>query len=146
MSSLPRIQRFRRSVDKSIAIGTSPCAGPIKISPAPLADPSAVTDDALVGGNNRRDSVQRAKWASCSVCAGAFLGIAATLCDGTGAISTRQSIALGAPAVILIVAGLTAGAVASEVDAACRGFNRGLQVGSTLNWLRSVGSRNRQPM
>jgi hypothetical protein len=145
VSSLPRIQRFRRSVEKSIAIGTSPCAGLIKISPAPVADPSAVTDDAAVGGN-RRDCVQRAKWASCSVCSGAFLGIAATLCDGTGAISTRQSIALGTPAVILIVAGLTAGAVASEVEAACRGFNRGLQVGSTLNWLRSVGSRNRQPM
>ena len=142
MSGLPRIQRFRRSVDKSIPIGTPPYAGPIKISPASVAEPSAASDDALADGKNRRNWVMQLKWASCSVCAGAFLGIAATLCDGTGAISTDQSIALGAPAVILIVAGLTAGAVASEAEAACRGLRLGLQVGSTLNWLRSVRSRN----
>jgi hypothetical protein len=141
---MPWIQRFRRSVDKSMPIGTSPCAGPIEISVAPIAEPSALSDHAFAGGKNRRDCVPRVKWASCSVCAGAFLGIAATLCDGTGAISTRQSIALGLPAVILIVAGVTAGAVASEAEAACRGFHLGLQVGSTLNWLRSVGSRNRE--
>ena len=144
MSCLLRIQRFRRSVGKSIQIGTSPCAGPVKISPVHIGERSAASDDAPPGGKNRRDGVPRVKWASCSVSVGAFLGIAATLCDDTGAISTRQSIALGAPAVILIVAGLTAGAVASEAEAACRGFRRGLQVGSTISWLRSVGSRNRE--
>jgi hypothetical protein len=144
VSCLARIQRFRRSVDKSIPIGSSACAGPVKISPASIAEPSAAGADAPPGGKNRRDCVPRVKWASCSVCAGAFLGIAATLCNDTGAISTRQSIAMGAPAVILIVAGLTAGVVASETEAACRGFHRGLQVGSTLNWLRSVSSRNRE--
>jgi hypothetical protein len=46
--------------------------------------------------------------------------------------------------VILIVTGLTTAAMVSEVEAACRGFHLGLQVGSTLGWLRSVGGRNRQ--
>jgi hypothetical protein len=143
VSCLPPIQRFRRGVDKSIPIGTSPCAGLINIRPVSVAEPSSASHEALADRKNGRDYVLQVKWASCSVCVGAFLGIAATLCDGTGAISTRQSIALGAPAVILIVAGLTARAVASEAEAACRGFHLGLQVGSTLNWLRSVRSRNR---
>jgi hypothetical protein len=123
---------------------TSSCAGLIEITPVPEAEPSAASDGVPPGVQNKRDRVSQAKWASCSVGAGAFLGIAATVCDGMGAISTRQSIALGVPAVILIVTGLTAAAAVSEVEAACRGFHLGLQVGSTLSWLRSVGSRNRE--
>lgn len=100
--------------------------------------------DAPPDNENRRVRLPAPKWATYSVCAGAFLGIAATLCDGIGAVSTRQSIALGAPAVILIVGGLTTGAVVSEVEATCRGFHVGLQVGSTLSRLRSVRSRARE--
>jgi len=144
VSCVPRIQRLRRRLDKSIAIGASPRAGLIKITPAPEVEHSATSDDASRGVQNRRDRFPQVKWATCSVCAGAFLGIAATVCDGIGAVSNRQAIGLGAPAVILIVAGLTAGAVGSEVEAACRGFHLGLQVGSTMSWLRSLGSRNRE--
>ena len=141
---MPRIQRLRRGLDRSIPIGTSSSEGLTKISPVPEAQPSLTSDDTPRGVQNRRDRLPQAKWAICSVCAGAFLGIAATVCDGMGTISTRHAIALGAPAVILIVTGLTTGAVASEAEAACRGFHLGLQVGSTLSWLRSVGSRNRE--
>lgn len=141
---MPRIQCRRRRLDKPIAIETSPCTDSIKTSTVPEAAPSAASDDAPSGVQNRGDWLPQAKWASCSVCVGAFLGIAATVSDGMGAISIRQSIALGAPAVILIVGGLTTGALVSEVEAAFRGFRLGLQAGSTLSRLRSLGSRNRE--
>jgi membrane-bound ClpP family serine protease len=89
------------------------------------------------GRGPRRGRTRRV--VSC-VSAGVILEAAAVTCLALDAISAQQSIAIGLPGVLLIVAGLIM-AVPDAATSRRLGLEAGLQTGSFLNRLLSVFRR-----
>lgn len=92
------------------------------------------------GRDPRRRRATRVAWC---MSAGVVLGTAAVTCLALGAISAQQAIALGLPGALLIVGGLIAAAVPDAAAIRQLGFQAGFQIGSLLNWLRSVLGQRR---
>ena len=79
----------------------------------------------------------RARLAVWCQVAGAVLALATLACSLLGVISAQQAIALGLPAVLLIVGGVIATAARDLPAASGSGFRAGLRTGSALSRLRS---------
>jgi len=75
------------------------------------------------------------------------LGTAAVICLAVGAVSVQQAVALGLPAVILIMGGLIAAAIPDPATGRRAGFQTGFRtgfrVGSLLSQWRSVFRQRR---
>ncbi len=86
----------------------------------------------------RRSLARAGPW-----CAAAGLVLAAALvaCLAAGAISTRQSIGLAIPCIVLIAGGLTIAALPDPATAWRQGFQAGLRAGSLLRLWRSIFRR-----
>lgn len=92
------------------------------------------------GRDPRRRRVSRA--AGC-VSGGVILGTAAVICLALGAVSDQQAMAIFLPGALLIIGGLIAAVVPDAAAIRRLGFQAGLQIGSLLNWLRSVLGQRR---
>ena len=85
----------------------------------------------------------RARLAAWCAAAGVVLGTAAVICLAVGAVSIQQAVALGLPAVILIMGGLIAAAIPDPATGRRAGFQTGFRVGSLLSQWRSVFRQRR---
>lgn len=90
----------------------------------------------------RRQRAVVAVW--CQVI-GAVLAIATLTCSLLGVISAQQAVALGLPAVLLIIGGLVAAAAIDPANSERLGFRAGLRVGKILRRLVSVIRRRQLP-
>jgi hypothetical protein len=88
--------------------------------------------------DNKRGQRQRATVAAWCQAAGALLAIVAVVFAGLNVITAQQTIALGLPAVLLIVGGVIAASTVDRSTAEQLGFRTGLHVGKLLRWLRSL--------
>lgn len=84
---------------------------------------------------------RRAALATWSEVFGAVLAIATLVCSLLGVISAQQAVALGLPAVVLILGGLIAVWVPNPRTGHRLGFQAGRQVGTLLNFCRSLTHR-----
>lgn len=84
---------------------------------------------------------QRARLAAWCQVTGAVIAMATVICSRLNVISTQQTIALGLPAVMLIVGGVIAGSTVDPSTAQRLGFRAGLHVGNLLRGLRSAFRR-----
>lgn len=80
---------------------------------------------------------RRARLAAWSQAIGVALAITTLTCTLLGLISAQQAVALGLPAVLLIVGGLIASAI-DQPASGRHGFVVGLRVGKCLRRLRST--------
>jgi Na+/melibiose symporter-like transporter len=92
-----------------------------------------------------RTQRKRARLAAWSQVIGAVLVIVTLTCTLLNVISAQQAVALGLPAVLLIVGGLIAAAAIDSSSSERRAFRTGLRVGNLLRRLyaalrRLVGS------
>lgn len=81
---------------------------------------------------------QRARIAAWCQIIGAVLAIATLACSLLGVISAQQAVALGLPAVVLVVGGLITTAAIDASVSERLGFRAGLHVGRLLRRLRAV--------
>lgn len=75
---------------------------------------------------------------------GAALAIITLICSLLGVISAQQAVALGLPAVVLILGGLIAVWVPDPQTGHRLGYQAGRQVGALLNLWRSLACRRRK--
>lgn len=88
----------------------------------------------------RRSRLRRAAWC---VGAGVILAIAAAMTSALGAVSVQQAIAMGLPAAVLIIGGLTAAVLPDAATGRRLSFRAGFRVGSLVTSLGSVIRRPR---
>jgi hypothetical protein len=91
------------------------------------------------GQSRRRRS--RLRLAASCLTAGVLLGIAALICWSLDLISMQQAVALGLPAVPLLIVGVIAAAVPDPVTGRRLAFRTGLRVSVVLSRLRSATRR-----
>jgi hypothetical protein len=94
-------------------------------------------------GSPQRPEGHRSRWsrdrtAGWCVTAGVILGVAAVICLALDAVSPQQGIAIGLPAVLLIVGGLIAAAVPDAATGKRLSFQAGFRMGWLLSRLRSL--------
>lgn len=81
---------------------------------------------------------QRARMAAWCQAVGAVLAIATVTCARLDVISTQQTVALGLPAVMLIVGGVIAASTIDTATAQRLGFRAGLHTGLLVRRVRSL--------
>src|SRR5215472_2202781 len=91
--------------------------------------------------NDNRPQRQRATLAASCQAIGALLAIATVILARLNLLSTQQTVALGVPAVLLIVGGVIAASTIDTRTAEQLGFRTGLHVGMLLRRLRSLFRR-----
>lgn len=87
--------------------------------------------------DDNRTQRQRARLAAWSQVIGAVLAIVTLTCTLLNVISAQQAIALGLPAILLIIGGLITTATIDPSTSGQRGLQAGLRVGRLLRRLRS---------
>lgn len=91
--------------------------------------------------DNNGTQPQRASVAAWCKAIGAVLAIATLICSLLSVISAQQAVAIGLPAVLLIVGGLIATSALAEPNGGRIGFRVGLRLGALVRRLRSAFGR-----
>jgi hypothetical protein len=91
--------------------------------------------------DDNRTQRRRARLAAWCQVIGAVVAIVTLTCTLLNVISAQQALALGLPAMLLIIGGLIAAAAVDPSTSRRRGFQAGLHVGGLLRMLRSLFRR-----
>lgn len=91
--------------------------------------------------DDNRTQRRRARLAAWCQDIGAVVAIVTLTCTLLNVISAQQALALGLPAMLLIIGGLIAAAAIDPSISGRRGFRAGLRVGGLLRRLRSLCRR-----
>jgi hypothetical protein len=85
----------------------------------------------------------RARAAVWCMAAGIILGTAAVICLISRLIVVEQAIAMALPSALLVIGGVICGSPPDAATSERLGFHTGFQLGSVVNWLRSLFRRPR---